>query len=327
MSLKRILTAGAAVALMAGAAIGTAERAAAQDACDTVRLEQVNWTGVSAKTETLAWILQQLGYETDLITASVPIMFNSLAKNERDAFLGLWLPTQKSMIQKYMKEGSIDLLTANLDGAKYTVAVTQAAHEAGVQHFSDLDEHKDKFNGTIYGIEAGNDGNQIIKDMIADDAYGLGDWELLPSSEAGMLTQVQKDQRQDKWAAFLGWEPHPMNLNIDMAYLAGGEDYWGPNKGGATVYTLTRTGYGWECPNVGQLLQNYSFTLDEQNLLGKYVINDEMTYLEAGQRLIEEKPELLNRWFDRGGPFVFTGVTTKDGGDATAAVKSALGIN
>ena len=325
MALKHILTAGA-FALAATTALTTGAAQAQDNACDTVRLEQVNWTGVSAKTETLAWILRELGYKTDLITASVPIMFNSLAKNERDAFLGLWLPTQKSMIQKYMKDGSIDLLTANLDGAKYTVAVTKAAYEAGVQHFSDLDEHKEKFNGTIYGIEAGNDGNQIIKDMIADDAYGLGDWELLPSSEAGMLTQVQKDIRQDKWAAFLGWEPHPMNLNVDMAYLSGGENYWGPNKGGATVYTLTRTGYGWDCPNVGQLLQNYSFTLDEQNLLGKYVINDEMTYLEAGKKLIKEKPEVLDRWFDRGGPFVFTGVTTKDGGNPTKAVKQALGI-
>ena len=324
MTFKHLFAAGALALATTALVSGPAAAQEEGESCGTVRLEQVNWTGVTAKTETLAWVLEQLGYETDLITASVPIMFNSLAKNERDVFLGLWLPTQKSMIAKYMKEGSIDILGANLDGAKYTVAVTKNAYDAGVKHFSDLDEYKEKFNGTIYGIEAGNDGNQIIKDMIADDAYGLGDWELLPSSSAGMLTQVKKDARQDKWAAFLGWEPHPMNLNIDMAYLSGGEDYWGPNKGGATVYTITRKGYTWECPNVGQLLHNYTFTLDEQNLLGKYVINQDMDYLEAGKQLIQDNPEILDRWFNRGGPLVFTGVKTRDGGDPKEAVMSAL---
>jgi glycine betaine/proline transport system substrate-binding protein len=323
MTFNHLFAAGALALATTALAAGPAA-AQEDDACGTVRLEQVNWPGVTAKTETLAWMLEEIGYETDLITASVPIMFNSLAKNERDAFLGLWLPTQKSMIAKYMKEGSIDILGANLDGAKYTLAVTKNAYDAGVRHFSDLDKNKEKFDGTIYGIEAGNDGNKIIKDMIADDAYGLKDWELLPSSAAGMLTQVKKDARQDEWAVFLGWEPHPMNLNIDMAYLSGGEDYWGPNKGGATVYTITREGYSWQCPNVGQLLHNYTFTLEEQNLLTKYVLNDDMDYAEAGRALIREKPELLDRWLDGGGPLIFTGVKTRDGGNAKAVVKNAL---
>ncbi len=163
--------------------------------------------------------------------------------------------------------------------------------------------------------------------MIADDAYSLGDWEILPSSEAGMLTQVRKDVNEDKWAVFLGWEPHPMNLNIDMNYLAGGDDYFGPNKGGATVYTLTRTGYAWECPNVGQFFENYRFTLDEQNQLGHYVINEDMTYLEAGQQLIKDKPELLKRWFDEGGTYASTGVKTFDGERPAAdVVREALGL-
>jgi glycine betaine/proline transport system substrate-binding protein len=324
MLLKRCLAA-CAVTLMAAPAASQA--AGDPEACKTVRLEQVNWTGVTAKTETLAWMLEQLGYETENVTASVPIMFQSLANNDRDAFLGLWLPTQHSMVEKFMKKGQIDIVSKNLENAKYTLAVQDYVYEAGVRHFSDLDKYKEKFEGRIHGIEAGNDGNQLILDMIADDAYGLGDWELVPSSEAGMLTHVRRSLPKEGWDVWLGWEPHPMNLNIDMKYLDGGEDYFGPNKGGATVYTLTRTGYAWECRNVGQLLENYQFTLDEQNMMGDFVINQDMTYLEAGQKLIREKPELLDRWFSRGGTYVSTGVSTFDGSSkARPVVAEALGI-
>ena len=318
---------GAAGATLLATAAMPVQAAGDPEACKTVRLEQVNWTGVTAKTETAAWLLDTIGYQTENITASVPIMFQSLADDQRDVFLGLWLPTQRSMVATFMKEGSIDIVAKNLEGAKYTLAVPSYVYEAGVQSFADLDANRDKFGGTIYGIEAGNDGNELIKDMIADDAYGLGDWEILPSSEAGMLTQVGKDVNEDKWAVFLGWEPHPMNLNIDMNYLAGGEDYFGPNKGGATVYTLSRTGYGWDCPNAGQFFENYRFTLDEQNKLGHYVINEDMSYLEAGKQLIEDKPELLARWFDEGGTYASTGVKTFDGERPAAdAVREALGL-
>lgn len=293
-----------------------------------VRLVQVNWTGVTAKTETAAYLLEQIGYKADVITASVPIMFQSLAQEQRDVAMGLWLPTQRGMIRKHMLKGDIDIVTTNLNGAKYTVAVTKEAYEAGVQHFSDLDKYKDKYDGTIYGIEAGNDGNKVILDMIDDDAYGLGDWELMPSSEAGMLTQVSREiNRGNPWVAWLGWAPHPMNLNIDMKFLHGGEKYWGPNQGAATVRTICRTGYAWKNPNIGQFFENFVFTVDEQAQMGEYVLNQDMDYVQAGKKLIKEKPELLERWFDQGGTYTTDVVKTADGKqDALKAVKEAMGL-
>ena len=323
---KRFVTALVASGILFWSGIGSG---VAQDApaCNDVRFGQVNWTGVTAKTETAAWMLEKLGYKTDVITASVPIMFSSLASNQRDAFLGLWLPTQRSMVKKYMTEGKIDIVTKNLENAKYTVAVPTYVYEAGIKHFKDMDGHKQDFKGEIYGIEAGNDGNMIIQQMIDDDAYGLGDWTLVPSSEAAMLTEVRRRVRQNRWIAYLGWAPHPMNLNIDMKYLSGGEEYWGPNQGGATVYTLARTGYAWECPNVGQFLENYRYTVDEQSQMGHYIINEDMDYAEAGLRLIKEKPELLERWFGQGGTYQTGPVKTADGKtNAKGVIAKALGL-
>ncbi len=55
-----------------------------------------------------------------------------------------------------------------------------------------------------------------------------------------MLSQVAKLDADKKPIVFLGWEPHPMNANFKLTYLTGGDDVFGPNLGGATIYTNTR---------------------------------------------------------------------------------------
>ena len=58
-----------------------------------------------------------------------------------------------------------------------------------------------------------------------------------------------------------------------------------------------------------------------------YVINEEMDYAEAGRKLIQEKPELLERWFGQGGTYQTGPVKTADGSDnAKGVVMEALGL-
>ena len=75
--------------------------------------------------------------------------------------------------------------------------------------------------------------------MIDTNQYGAGGFKLVESSEAGMLVTVERAIREKKWVVFLGWEPHPMNIQISMNYLSGGDASFGPNYGEARVYTLT----------------------------------------------------------------------------------------
>ena len=58
---------------------------------------------------------------------------------------------------------------------------------------------------------------------------------MVESSEQGMLAQVARADERGEPVIFLGWEPHPMNANFKMSYLTGGDDFFGPNLGGATV--------------------------------------------------------------------------------------------
>ena len=131
-----------------------------------------------------------------------------------------------------------------------------------------------------------------------------------------MLSQVQRAERRGKWVAFLGWEPHPMNSRFKMKYLDGGDDVFGPNLGGATIYTNVRKGYVQECANVGKLLTNLVFNLDTENKLMDAVLNDNQKPDAAAKTWLKANPEALAAWLD--------GVTTFDGQPGLNAVKTAL---
>jgi len=51
-----------------------------------------------------------------------------------------------------------------------------------------------------------------------------------------------------------------MNMRFELRYLSGGDAVFGPNYGEARVDTNTRAGYLAQCPNIGRLLRNLSFT-------------------------------------------------------------------
>ncbi|MGF1682493.1 choline ABC transporter substrate-binding protein [Photobacterium minamisatsumaniensis] len=286
--------------------------------CDTVRFSDVGWTDITATTAITSEVLQGLGYETSTQLLSVPVTYSSLANNDIDVYLGNWMPTMEADIAKYQEDGSVETVRANLEGAKYTLAVPKYVYDAGVRNFADLAKHKDEFRGRIYGIEPGNDGNRLIQDMLDQNAFDLKSFRLVESSEAGMMSQVKRAVNRKQWIAFLGWAPHPMNSNFDMVYLDGGDDFFGPNYGGASVHTNVRQGYLETCPNVGQLLQNLSFSLEMESQLMGSILDDNIKPDAAAKAWLKANPEVLEKWLEK--------VTARDGTNANEAVKTYLNI-
>jgi glycine betaine/proline transport system substrate-binding protein len=286
--------------------------------CDSITFSDVGWTDITATTAATTVVLEALGYETDIKVLSVPVTYISMAEGDIDIFLGNWMPTMEGDIAPYREAGTVDTVRANLEGAKYTLAVNKAAADMGIATFADIAANADALDGKIYGIEPGNDGNRLIMDMIADGAFGLDGFEVIESSEQGMLAQVDRASGRDEPIVFLGWEPHPMNANFEMSYLEGGDDWFGPNLGGATVFTNTAAGYVDSCPNVGALLNNLEFSLAMENEIMGAILNDGEDPADAATAWLSANPDAFMAWLD--------GVTTKDGGDAVAAVKASLGM-
>jgi len=300
-------------------ALSASGAAAAEPAsCKNVRFSDVGWTDITATTAATSVILKGLGYSPKATVLSVPVTYASLKNGDIDVFLGNWMPTMEGDIKKYREDGSVETITKNLTGAKYTLAVNKAAADGGVKDFADIAKHKDKFESKIYGIEPGNDGNRLIQGMIDKGTFGLKGFTVVESSEQGMLAQVKRAKRRKEWVVFLGWEPHPMNANFSLTYLTGGDDVFGPNLGGAEVYTNVRKGYATECPNVGKLLTNQVFTLAMENEIMGSILDGGQEPEKAATTWLKAHSDVLGKWL--------AGVTTMDGKDGLAAVKSHLGL-
>ncbi|NEI74181.1 choline ABC transporter substrate-binding protein [Rhizobium lusitanum] len=286
------------------------------ESCKAVRMAEPGWNDLAFTTGIGITLLNALGYEAKSQLLGIDVIYTSLKNKNLDVFLGYWDPAMVAYYKPYKEDGSVETVRTNLEGAKYTFAVPTYVWEAGVKDFSDLHKFADKFDHKLYGIEPGS--NQLMLDAIKDPALGLDGWEVIESSEQGMLSEVSRRTRDKSFIVFQGWAPHPMNTVFDIKYLTGGDKFYGPNFGAATVSTQVRKGYLQECANVAKLLNNLTFDVDYENRGMAYIMDDGLEPADAALKAIKAEPARLDTWL--------AGVSTYDGRPGLAAVKSALGL-
>ncbi|HEV7251489.1 MAG TPA: choline ABC transporter substrate-binding protein [Mesorhizobium sp.] len=298
--------------------VGAPAWSAEPESCRQVRVADGGWTDNVAQNGIATVILDALGYTPTTQLLSVPIIYKSMENGDIDFFLDNWSPSSDPMTGPYLEAGTMEKVRTNLTGAKYTLAVPQYVWDEGLKSFADIAEHREKLDGKIHGIEPGNDSNTNVLKMIEANAVGLAGFELVESSEQGMLSELSRKERRKEWIVFIGWAPHPMNVDHDIEYLEGGDEWFGPNFGGAEVWTGARKFYVQECPNVGRFLKNLEFSIDMESEMMGWILTDGLDGPAAARKWMAAHPEALATWL--------SGVTTVDGGSAEEAVKAALAL-
>ncbi len=291
--------------MLTGTAMLSAAQAAEPQSCKNVRLGVVNWTDVMATSAMTQVLLDGLGYETKQTSASQQIIFAGIRDQRLDVFLGYWNPLMTQTITPFVEQNQVKVLAEpSLKDARATLAVPTYLADKGLKSFSDIAKFKEELGGKIYGIEPGSGANKQIKEMIAKNQFGLGDFQLVESSEAGMLSAVTRATQRNEAIVFFGWAPHPMNVNLKMTYLTGSQGALGPNEGMATVWTVTAPNYASRCPNVDKLLSNLTYSAEAESRMMQPLL-DHKDALESAKAWLKGHPEDQKRWL--------SGVTTFDG--------------
>ena len=299
--------------LVGTAILSTNALAAEPAACKNVRLGVVNWTDVMATSAMTQVLLDGLGYQTKQTSASQQIIFAGIRDQRLDLFLGYWNPIMTQTITPFIDAGQVKVLDApSLDDARATLAVPRYLADKGLKTFADIHKFEKELNGKLYGIEPGSGANTQIKAMIAKNQFGLGKFQLVESSEAGMLAAVDRAVRRKEAVVFFGWAPHPMNVNVQMTYLTGSDDALGPNEGMATVWTVTSPNYAQQCPNIGKLLSNLTYTAEDESRMMQPLL-DHKDAFESAKQWLKDHPQDKQRWLE--------GVTTFDGKPAADNLK------
>ena len=281
---------------------------------ETVNFGTVDWPEAIAKTNVASTIVDALGYQTEVQELGVPTVFQGLDTGDLDVFVEAWFPTMQT---NYDEVDDVESVTTNLEQATFSIAVNQEACEAGVTSHEDLAEFADRFEEggrpTIYGLEPGNDGNQVVLDMIENDQYNLGGWVLVESSTNGMLSEVDRRLGDGEWVAWTGWEPHWMNNRYNMCLLEDPEEAWG---GPSHVETLVNNEFPEQFPELYTFFEQMVVTPEIQRELIDGIDNSGLSPEEFALQWLRDNPEVTDNWL--------AGIEATDGTDGAEALRSYL---
>lgn len=295
--------------------ISAAQAASAQDTLDEVRFGVPPWPGITVKSEVASQLLETLGYETRQRELAVSVILNGLSQGDLEAYLAGWYPQERDMLAPLLEDESVVEIVDNIPSAITGIAVTDNAWQAGVRSITDLDDHAERFGNRIYGIEAGSGINDAVLKVIDEERFGLGDWQLQESSASAMLAQVAQKVEKDEWAAFIGWQPHWMNVTYDMHYLEDAD-----NSGAAEleghVATVVRSDIEDKDANLTRFFEQFVVGSSVQSEWVNAYSREERDADNVAREWITNHQDTVAEWLD--------GVETRDGEPAMQAVRDQL---
>lgn len=236
------------VALAAGAALAQAAEPA------PVRIGWVNWsdTEITVKLATTA-LEDHLKQPVKLVMADIGIQFQALANGNIDMIPMVWLPsTHKAFYDKY-KDRLEDL--GVLYEGRIGMAVPTSVPVAEVASVEDLNKPgiREKFDGKILTSEVGN--GQYTLTVKAIEDYKLTGYKLVGSSESGMLNEMDRNLKRDKWSLVNAWSPHWMFSKWSLRYLEDPKQIFG---GAEQIHAMARKGFSQEHPEVAYFFAHFS---------------------------------------------------------------------
>jgi glycine betaine/proline transport system substrate-binding protein len=250
-----------------------------------VTIGYVLWDSEIASTNVIGLVMEEAGYDVEMVAVDAGPLYQAVANGDVDFTVSAWLPaTQANYWETYGDD--IVLVRKNLEGAKIGLVVPTYVT---IDSIDEMNSVTDQFDGKITGIEPGAGIMQNTEDAIAE--YGL-EYELVPSSSAGMAAELTKAYNDGDWIVVTGWTPHWKFARFDLKYLDdpkgvfGGEEYIG---------TLARLGLETDKPGVYEILTRFSWTAADMESV-MLDIEGGMDEKEAAQKWIDANPDAVAEW-------------------------------
>jgi glycine betaine/proline transport system substrate-binding protein len=276
--------------LAAAIAAGFATAAFAQDNAKTIKLGWAAWSDAEFVTKLAAKLIEdKLGDKVELVQTDVAPLYQGVSRGDLDAMMMAWLPETHADYFKRVKD-KVETLGSVYEGAKLGWVVPAYIPQDAISSIEDLkkDDVKEKLGATVQGIDPGAGLTRLSETAIKE--YGL-DYKLQISSEAGMLTTVDRDMRSEKWFVATAWSPHWMFGKYKLRYI---DDPKGSLGAAEHVDVLARKGFKEDNPDAAAFLSRMKLPLDE--LEAAMFDAQETSYEQAVEKYIADHPERVKAW-------------------------------
>lgn len=270
-----------------------------------VRLAYVEWSSEIASSHLVKAVIEEkFNYRCQLISLTAEEMWHAVASGKADATVSAWLPETHAHYYREVKDSVVNL-GPNLEGTKTGLVIpniTAGRFTAGtgirnrpymdVQSISGLQQHIDKLNGKIIGIDP--EAGVMRQTREAMEVYGLEEFRLVDGDEESMIDALSDALRHQEWIVVTGWLPHWMFARWDLKFLKDPENVYG---GGGHINTIVREGLQSDMPDVYRFLDNFHWKPEEMGQLMLWIQERNGRYpYESALRWIRTHPDRINRW-------------------------------
>jgi glycine betaine/proline transport system substrate-binding protein len=281
---KKVITGSiiAAIIVLVG---GTVISSMLGDKKETVNLAYVEWDTEVASTTVVSEVLRDMGYEVNMTPLDNAIMWEAVANGEADGMVAAWLPgTHGTQYEKF--KDKVENLGPNLEGgARLGIVVPSYMDVDSIEDLSD------QANKTIVGIEPGA-GVVSAAEKTVEEYPNLSDWNLMTSSGGAMTTELANAVKNEKEIVITGWSPHWMFSRYDLKYL---EDPKGTMGGEESIHTMVRHGLKEDMPEVYNVLDNFSWELEDIEGMMLEIENG-TDPVQAARDWMDANEETVNSW-------------------------------
>ncbi len=245
----------------------------------------VLWDGEIASTNVMKLVLEEAGYDVEIIAVDAGALYQGLADSQFDFTTSAWLPqTQMNYWETYGDD--IDSVAVNLEDCRIGLVVPTYVT---IDSIDELNDNKEQFDGEIIGIDPG--AGIMSTTETAIDNYSL-DYELVASSSAGMSAELKNSIADEEWVVVTLWSPHWTFNSFDLKYLDDPNGIYGEAD---HVETLARVGLAEDDPELYEIIGRFQWTHDDiQSVMSDLAagISEE----EAAQKWVDANPEKVNEW-------------------------------
>jgi len=290
LSSTRRAALGGAIGFAAAVLLGSTAPAMAQDA-KTVKLGFAPWSDAEFVTKLAAKLIKEkLGQDVELVQTDVAPLYQGVSRGDIDAMMMAWLPATHADYFAKVKD-KVETLGTVYDGAKLGWVVPAYVPEAEISSIEDLKKPdvQKKLSGTIQGIDPGAGLTRLSQQAVKD--YDLGEYKLQISSEAGMLTTVDRAMRSEKWFVATSWSPHWMFGKYKLRYLTDPKESLGQAE---HVDILASKKFREENPKAAEFLSRMKVPLND--LEAAMFTAQETSYEAAIEKYIKDHPDQVKAW-------------------------------
>lgn len=258
---------------------------------EKVRIAYVEWDCAAASTYVAKEALEQMGYDVEILPVAAAAMWQAVGTGDVDGMVTAWLPVTHADYLERVKD-KVEDLGVIVGGAKLGWAVPT---HVTINSITELNDHADKFNGRIIGIDPGAGLMRLSEDAIKE--YNLTNLELIEGSDATMTAALGSAVDKNEWVVVTAWSPHWMFGTWDLKYLDDPKGVLGDEE---QIHAIVRKGLKADMPEVYAFLDNFSWKdANQLQMVMAWNAEPNADRTANAKRFIQENPEQVKAWMGK----------------------------